>query len=171
MKPREPRRKVLIRARMRLDGCWRDVRIKDISSRGLLLEAPAAPQRGTYLEVFRGKHVIVARVVWSSDTRFGVLAQDRMNVDAIISEPDLSQHARAVDPATQQLAERRSSSRPTADQIAQRATRNKHRSAAMQFAFTVALGASFAVTLFGIVEETLAKPVKTISEQLALDQQ
>lgn len=156
---------------MRLDGCWRDVRIRDISSKGLMLEAPAAPQRGAYLELYRGKHVIVARVVWSSDTRFGVLAQDRMNVDAIIGEPDLSKPGSRVDPATQHLVERRSSSRPSAEQIAQQATRSRQRSAAVQFGFLVVLVSSFAVTLFGIVEETVAKPVKTISEQLALDQQ
>lgn len=165
MKPREPRRKVLIRARMRLNGAFRDVRIRDISSKGLLLEGEFAPQRGTYLEVFRGRHLIIARVVWSQEKRFGVLAQDRMNVDAIVTEPDHS-GVRATDASTGLPTERRSAPRLTSREISRRAARSRHVSAAFQFGFIVVLGLSGAVTLFGVVSQSLAAPMKVVSEKL-----
>lgn len=90
MKLREVRRRVLIPARMRVGVSWGDVSILDISSRGMLIQAIQAPPRGTYLEVRRGRHVIVARVVWTQDRKFGIFTQDRLSVEAIISEPDRS---------------------------------------------------------------------------------
>lgn len=166
MKPREPRRKVLIKARMRLNGGFRDVRIRDISSKGLLLEADLAPQRGTYLEVFRGRHLIIARVVWSQENRFGVLAQDRMNIEAIVSEPDRS-GVRRIDPTSGLPEERRSEPRLTSREISRRATHSRYMSAALQFVFMVMLGLSGAVTLFGVVSQSFATPMRIVSENLS----
>lgn len=166
MKPREPRHKVLIGARMRLDGSFRDVRIRDISTKGLMLEAEGAPQRGSYLEIRRGPHIIVARVVWSRGSRFGVLARERMNIAAIVNEPDRS-GARPIDAATQMPAERRSSPRPSARRIGERAVRNRYLSAAFQFGSIVAFGAAVSLMLFGIVQESLAGPMKKVVESVA----
>lgn len=168
MKPRETRQKVLIGARMRLDGGFCDVRIRDISSKGLLLEAELAPKRGSYLEIYRGRHVIVARVVWSNAKRFGVLAQDRMHIDTIVNEPDES-GPRKIDPATQLPVERRASPRPSAQEIAQRATRNRYMSAAMQFGLIVMFGASAAVVLFGFVGHSFSEPLAIVLEKMSGD--
>lgn len=151
---------------MRLEGGFSDVRIRDISSKGMLLEAEQAPKRGSYLEIYRGRHVIVARVVWSNSKRFGVLAQDRMNIGAIINEPDQS-GTRKIDPVTQLPVERRSSPRPTAQDIAQRATGNRHMSAAMQFGLMVMFGASTAVVLFGFVEQSFSEPLGIVYAALS----
>lgn len=151
---------------MRLEGGFSDVRIRDISSKGLLLEAEQAPRRGSYLEIHRGRHVIVARVVWSNAKRFGVLAQGRMNIGAIISEPDRS-GTRKIDPVTQLQVERRSSPRPSAQDIAQRATRNRYTSAAMQFGLIVMFGASTAVGLFGFVEQSFSEPLGVVHAALS----
>ena len=75
---------------MRLGASWGDVNILNISSRGLMLHAQQVPQRGSYLELRRGRHVIVAQVMWSRDCRFGVRTQDPLSVDAILKEPDRS---------------------------------------------------------------------------------
>ena len=106
MRQREPRRKVLIKARMRLNGAWGDVRIQNISSRGLLIQAPHAPEHGTYLEIYRVRYVIVARVAWADGRNFGVQTQDRLDVDGIISEPDTS-GLRFTTTGTEQVLERR----------------------------------------------------------------
>ena len=90
MKQREPRRSVFVGARMRLGASWGDVNILNISSRGLMLHAQQVPPRGSYLELRRGRHVIVAQVMWSKDCRFGVRTQDPLSVDAILKEPDKS---------------------------------------------------------------------------------
>jgi len=80
---------------MRVGSAWNDVSIVDISSRGLALHAADPPPRGSYLEVRRGRHVIVARVVWAQQQKLGLRRQDPLAIDAIISEPDGAK-ARAV---------------------------------------------------------------------------
>jgi hypothetical protein len=164
MKPREPRRKVLIKARMRLGGAWRDVCIRNISSRGLLLQAASAPSRGTYVELFRGRHLIVARVVWTSEEQFGVHTQDRLNVDAIVTEPDLSavEFTKAVagDPGF----ERRSRPRPPSP--AELAERSRLLSRTLEFGCLAAFCISAGMLLFGTVERTLTDPLEIVSAQL-----
>lgn len=167
MKPREPRVKVIIKARMRLDGVWADVCIRDISSRGLLLQAASAPSRNSYVEIYRGRHVIVARVVWTKDERFGVQTQDRLNIDAVIEEPDLSgiefRKARAASPTF----ERRSAPRPpSADDLRWKAERSRHLSKAAEFACLGALGASAAFLIFEGFYDAVAEPMATVSANL-----
>ena len=55
---------------------WGDVCILNLSKRGMLVQAPEAPERGTYLEVRRGSKEIVARVVWSAGNRFGAYGME-----------------------------------------------------------------------------------------------
>lgn len=88
MKPREPRRNVMIKARMRAGGSWSDTCILNLSSRGMLLRSAASPGCGSYLEIRRGNHIFVARVVWSGPDRFGVQTQDYVPVDSLAQNPD-----------------------------------------------------------------------------------
>ena len=69
---------------MRGAVAWHDARILNLSSRGLMLQTDRPPERGAYLEVRRGAHVIVARVVWTEARRVGLKAQDVLPVDAIV---------------------------------------------------------------------------------------
>lgn len=68
VKPREERQKVMIKARMRTGVSWHDVCILNLSAHGVGLQAAEPPARGTYVEIRRGPHVIVARVAWSKGT-------------------------------------------------------------------------------------------------------
>ena len=49
-----------------------DVRLRNLSQNGALLEADAPPTVGTELVFERGKTLAPARVAWSSDGRFGI---------------------------------------------------------------------------------------------------
>jgi hypothetical protein len=167
MKPREPRTKVIIKARMRLDGVWADVCIRDISSRGLLVQAASAPARNSYVEIYRGRQVIVARVVWTKDERFGVQTQDRLDIDAVIQEPDLSginyRKARVDSPTF----ERRTVPRqPSAQDLRWRAERSRHLSRAAEFACIGALTASAAILIFGGLSRSFAEPLAAVSASL-----
>ena len=169
MTPREPRRKVMIKARMRLDGAWHDVCIRDISSRGLLLHAAAVPARGTYVEVRRGPHTIVARVVWAQERKFGVRTQDRLNVDAVVNEPDLTDLDFRKASAAQPAFERRKSARkPDAAELSRRAERNRTFARAMEFAVVGASGAAAALLVFGIVLTVLTQSLGVVSAQLVI---
>lgn len=169
MKPREPRLKVVIKARMRLDGTWADVCIRDISSRGLLVQAASAPSRNSYVEIYRGRHVIVARVVWTKDERFGVQTQDRLDIKAVIQEPDLSgiefRKARAASPTF----DRRTAPRPPSrDDLRWKAERSRQLSKAAEFACIGALGASAAILILEGLDSAFSQPLAAVSESLSL---
>lgn len=167
MKPREPRRKVLIQARIRIDGAWGDVCIRNISSRGLLAQAAAPPPRGSYVEIFRAKHIIIGRVVWRKDRRFGIHTQDRLDISAIVEEPALAGGERGTAPAAGLSVERRSDPhRLTAAGVAQRRERSQRISAIFQFACIVACGAMAAAITAGAVLENLSRPLAIVASHL-----
>lgn len=85
LKPREPRHKALITARIRYGSAWGDVCLLNVSSRGALVQAPVPPPKGSYIEVRRGSQIIVARVMWAEQHRFGIYSQDPIAVDDLIS--------------------------------------------------------------------------------------
>lgn len=84
-RPRELRRRVLIDARMRSGARWSDARILNISSRGLMIQSGSAGGEGSVVQLYRGDHVIVARVVWRSGNRAGLQSEDRVPVEEIMS--------------------------------------------------------------------------------------
>jgi hypothetical protein len=88
MKKREPRRRVMLPARMRLDGRWIDVSIRNLSSRGMQITAQQPVDRGAYVEIRRGRHVVIGRAVWRQGDSFGLQAQDRIDLDGITDRPE-----------------------------------------------------------------------------------
>lgn len=154
---RDTRRKVLIRARMHADGPSADVCIRDVSARGLLIQASAAPPKGCYVEIAFNGHWIVGRVVWGKDRRFGVQARDRIDVHAV---------ARGL---PGRAAPRDSAVRPgLAPSPPRRAAGGGSQVLAksVEFAviavFAAALVAAVGVTAF----ETLSRPFANVSAQL-----
>ena len=146
----------MLKARLRAGAAWHDACILNLSSRGLLLQTAAPPERGSYLEVRRGPHVIVARVVWTSDKRAGLLAQDRLPVEAIVAE--VPAPARNDDTPV----ERRRAPRPTAI----RHERSRERARAMEFAGLAIAGLLAASSGFVVVQEALDAPLARVSAAL-----
>ncbi len=165
MKAREPRRKILIHARMRVDGAWADVCLRDISSRGLLAMTASAPPRGTYVEIFRASIVIVGRVVWSNDRRFGVHTQERLNILAVIGEA--SKTGSSSNPGAATVVERRSDpSRLTGAAVAERLERSRQISSAAQFSMLAAASLVAAVTVGTMVHDSLKQSLSAVSSHL-----
>lgn len=157
VKPREPRQKVLIRARMRLGSSWGDVNILNVSSRGLLIQSRDTPPRGAYLEVRRGRQAIVARVVWSEQQQFGVRTQDPLSIEALIREPDLSAApARSAAQDAAARVERRSVDRRA---LACRHESSRHVSRALEYACVMLVGGIAALSAYGLVADSLARPL------------
>ena len=161
MKAREERRKVLIKTRMCVGATWGDAAVLNISSRGLLLSAGSpSPPRGSYLEVRRGPHIVVGRVIWSDGQCFGVKAQDPIAVDAFVSNRQPQGGPAEADPAGP--VERRAVRRPE-----QRHERSRQLGRAMQFACLAILGATAAFVAFGSVGRVFAKPLASVEAILA----
>jgi hypothetical protein len=83
-KPRESRQKVVLPARMRAGAGQVDVCIRDVSSRGMLIQAGVPPPRGTYVEIVRPGYSVTGRVVWAKHHKFGIEARERIKVRALL---------------------------------------------------------------------------------------
>lgn len=82
-KSREDRKRIMLRAQMRVRGAVSDVQIFDVSSRGLSLGAASAPPRGEIVEIIVGRRTMAGQVRWARGNRFGVVLHERINVDAL----------------------------------------------------------------------------------------
>jgi len=157
MKPREPRHKVLVRARMKVGAGWHDTCILNISSRGMLLQAADPPVRGSYLEIRRGPEVIVARVMWTKTHRFGVKSQDVLSIDAIVANTALAPIREAV-PGGERRANTRT--RLAAHE------RSRLQGRVMEYGFAAALAVVVALFAAGEVYQLLARPAEMVTAAL-----
>lgn len=165
MKAREPRTNVVIRARMRTDAMWGEVCLLNLSSRGVLAQAPVPPPRGAYIEFQRGAHVIVARVVWAEKHRFGVWAQDVIAVNDIIVDPGHPEGKRRADHA---VSERDQRTTERGRSPGERHEQSRLVGRSMEFCFLVALAVMLAGTAFTLVQQGIAAPMQRVSATLAM---
>lgn len=159
MKPREPRRKVIISARIRDGAGWSSASILNISSRGLLLHAPKTPRPGAYVEVAKGPHHIVARVVWVKQNHFGVCTQDMLPVAAMTAGVDAGASG-TVEAAPERRLKR---PEPTASE---RLERSRRRASAMQFLWIAGISVAGGAVAFEAVKGALSRPLSAVSAEL-----
>ena len=153
-KPRELRRRVVVPARLRHGASWSDACILNISSRGLMIHTGRQILEGTRVELRRGDHVIVARVMWRDGGRAGLQAEDRVPVEEILTlglSPSLQ--------LTASPGERRKHPR-TGDQ-------SRLRGRAVEFAGVAAIAVSLAGGGLVMVERAFARPLALVSAALA----
>lgn len=160
MKAREERQKVMIRARMRSGVSWHDVCILNLSQRGLGIQTAEPPPRGTYVEVRRGSHVVIGRVMWAKGHRAGLHSQDAIAVRALVHN-QAANDENASAPSYPQV-ERRQARRST--QQSHEASRLAGR--AIEFACLALFASALAVTAFGTVKEALARPLSKVQAAL-----
>ena len=140
-------------ARMRHGSSWSDACILNVSSRGLMIHTGRPISHGSRVEIRRGEHVIVARVVWRDGGRAGLRAEDRVPIQDIITlgkSPSLQL-------ATEQ-GERRRHPRPV--------ERNRLRGRALEFAGVVLMAIALTGAGLSIVDEAFARPLAAVSEAL-----
>lgn len=157
MKPREDRQKVMIKARM-LDGAsWHDICILNCSLHGLGIQSAKAPERGTYVEIRRGRQTIIARVAWSKGHRAGLRSQDPIFVSALVSGNE-----NTPSPSGASLTERRA--QPRAPVTMHSNSRLAGRT--MEFAFLAVLAVSIALAGANAIGEALARPLSAVNQAL-----
>ena len=159
VKTREPRRTVFVPARMRVGSAWSDVCIRNVSSRGMMLQSDSPPPRGSYVEVRRGTQVVIGRAVWVGGRALGVRTQDRVPIEAIVNEP-----RRTAAPSE---GERRADrDRTAAVDAAKRAARSQRFASAFQFAVIAVAGLGAAGLAATKVYEVLSRPAIAIQAAL-----
>jgi hypothetical protein len=155
-KPRELRRRVLMPARLRSSSGWTDACILNISSRGLMIHSSRAGPKGSMVELWRGDHVIVARVMWQDGARAGLQTDERLAVEDILS---LSASAALTLTASEPYSvERRARPRDEADPRSQ--------GRMLEFFGVVAIGCVVAASAYGMVQQALAHPMAMIRAAL-----
>jgi len=155
-KPRELRRRVVLPARLRHGASWSDACILNISSRGLLIHTSRHPPEGSQIELRRGDHVIVARVVWRDGAKVGLRAEERVPVEEIVT---LGQSQALRLTAGRTPVERRKY--PRAEDKSRLCGR------AIEFAGVVAIGASLAAGAVILLQEMFARPLAMVQSALA----
>lgn len=163
LKSREPRRKVLIRARMRTASTWGDVCLLNLSSRGAMAQSAVPPPRGTYIEVRRGSLMMMARVVWTEERRFGFVTQDPIAVDEIISESVGS--ARSQHPCKIEKTDRRATVRQ--NDCARHHELSRIMARSMEFSFVTMAGGVLAYLAFDLASAALSAPMSQVGSALS----
>lgn len=152
---REARRKVMIRATMCAGGPRTDVCIRDISSRGLMVQSSAPPPRGTFVDLECAGHEIVGLVVWRREHRFGIQTRDRINVPAL---------ANRIAPEVLAPSRRRGASARAA--VRTGAGTSRALAGRMEFAVVVLFAGALVAALGLTAFQALAQPFGAISNLL-----
>lgn len=92
------RRNMLLAARLETaDTAW-DVRLRNISETGALVEGSGLPEAGTAIQLRRSAFHIGAAVAWSSGTRCGIAFESAIEVKALVDGVGRVARAAAASP-------------------------------------------------------------------------
>ena len=152
----------MIAACMHDGNAWCDASILNISSRGLLLRTTNPPLGGAYVDVRRGNHVIVGRVIWANAHQFGVRTQDKLAIDSLVGNN--SPNSLSVNDREEPPVERWARSRP--ERLEWRHAQSRERGRALQFACIAGFGFILATCAYEAVRETLSRPLTEVSMHL-----
>ena len=166
-KPREQRRIVFLKARMRATDEWCDVTICNISSRGLMAKCNMPPSKGTYIELRHRSVCIIGRVAWSHGARFGVRAQDRIDLASLLAEGSLKPKAPGEERRLAQRDRRPAGRQPDA---AARAEASRRFARAFDRAALLFVALVAAVVLFDVASGSLSGPLQEARGALASGQ-
>ena len=156
-RPRELRRRVVLPARLRAGAQWSDACILNISSRGLMIQSGRAGPAGSRVELRRGDHVIVARVVWREGARAGLASDERLPVEEIMSLGQSSALQLVASDGT--FVERRKEARTKfAD--------SRLRGRAFEFAGVGAIALVLALGIWGMAQQALSAPLAKVEAAL-----
>jgi hypothetical protein len=145
---------------MRSGVSWHDVCILNLSRRGLGIQAAEPPQRGAYVEIRRGKHVIVARVMWTRGHRAGLHSQSLIFVRSLVRDEPANDGGRQAQ-AYPEVERRRE---PRA--IRQRYDRSRLAGRAFEFACVGLAASALGLTIVATVEQALARPIAQVRAAL-----
>lgn len=164
-KNREARRQVLIPCRMKSVRGWGDACIHNISSRGMMLACDDTLEPGEYVDIRRGRQVVIGRVIWRRDRFSGIRTQDVISADVLVNEPRLEGR-----PAQREVdGDRRDPRQRLVSEIdaARRMERSRSISSALQFGAIGLFGLAAAATIAVQVGHMLTDPTQRINQALS----
>lgn len=160
-KSREPREPVILPVRIRTDAGWIDATIRNVSTKGMKLEMPSPPPKGSFIEIRRGSAVVVGQVRWVEEGCCGLLAQGRVPVAQLKLDPRLA-HKPNADGSPQ--VERRAEVRVLSPEEV--AERSRLKAMVMQKAIIAAAGTAGACFIGSLMLGVIEKPMESIEKHL-----
>ncbi len=155
---RELRRRVVLPALLRKGSQWDETCILNMSSRGLMIHSPWGAPEGSFVELRRGGHSIIAQVMWCEGPRVGLRSEERLPVEEIMS---LGQsHALQLVAVTREPRERRKRSNaghPDARLCGR----------AFEFVGVVTIAIMLAIGVWTMMQQALTGPLNRVA--VALD--
>lgn len=161
MKPREPRQSIMVPVRVRQDARWKDATIRNVSSRGMMLQMNEPPPRGSYIELRRGEIVMIGQIRWARDDRCGVRTQDVVPLSRLTSGAAPAAAARFREGA---VVERRATVRVLSP--AEAAERSRIRGALFQKLSLAGAGVVGALILAMLTYGVMSRPFAAIARHL-----
>lgn len=161
MKTREPRQSIMVPVRIRQDAKWSDASIRNVSSRGMMLQMEDPPPKGSFIEIRRQQAVMIGQVRWSGDGRCGVRTQDSIPIAYLTSK---AASAGVPRPDQAGAVDRRASVRVlTPQEVAENSRIKAMLFERLSFAAAVVIGA---LVLASLLYGVLSKPFAAIAARL-----
>ena len=82
---------------MRTGIGWSDATIRNLSAGGMMLQTPHPLRRSQFVEVARGRHRVVGRIVWSADSVCGLQAREQVDIAGLLAPADNRPEGRSGD--------------------------------------------------------------------------
>jgi hypothetical protein len=159
MKQREARHKTCLAAEMRLERERIGVHVLNISARGMVVQCRTAPARGDYVEITRGVHCVIGRIIWSRGGKCGLRTQDRIDIDAFVDTA-----------RTHSGSEFNGDAQPAFGRAAapeERLARSQRFATIMQFGFLAVGGVAAAMLLANSAHRLLSAPLEQVARALS----
>lgn len=162
MKAREARRKVVVPARLNAGPKWVDAVILNLSSRGMLVRSDVAMEVGTYIDIRRGRQVIIGRAVWINGNQFGVRTQDKIDIEALLGELSRPSSADGAQPERRENPQRAA----PAMTATERAERSRQLGNLFQFALIAAVALAAAGFAASAIHDLLSNSFGAVTSHL-----
>ncbi|WP_133365896.1 PilZ domain-containing protein [Qipengyuania sediminis] len=159
---RETRRTVRISVRVRTDAGWIDATVRNLSTRGMMLDSPQPLRRNQFVEVTRGHRRVVGRIVWSEAERCGLHSQDMIDIAGLLATPGTPS---GVERRSQSRAGTPAPRRPVG--IADQAHFARLVGRTIERGALVIAGAAVAALIAAAALDTLARPFEQVDAVLA----
>ena len=123
-----------------------------------MVQTSSAPAKGSYLEVRRNANIIIGRVVWRTNHRFGIRTQDHVDLCALERPPSEDAPSRTEAAPIERRRHRRVDEN--------RADRSRLLGRAMEFGGVVLMVSAAAITAVSAVSDVFAAPLQSVEAAL-----
>lgn len=160
---RENRKSVRISVRVRTDDGWVDATVRNVSNRGMMLHSLQPLRRNQFVEITRGRHRVVGRIVWSNATVCGLHSRESVDIAGLLAPPT----AGASNEREERRARPRGTPQARAIPLGERAAASRALGRTFEFAFVACAASCVAVIATVSVQEALAAPLEEVRLAMA----